>query len=252
MTTHGNLPVTAATLAAVRMLQAVPLDVRERLAQSLNARRFPRGTVIIKQHETRNDVFFVISGQVRVTYFAESGQEVLFRDIAAGEIIGELSALDGQPRSAEVAAQSDAVLVCLRREQFIEMLHGYPEVAVELLRHLAANVRALTARVVEFSTLGVKTRVDIELLRLARASALAQGGAALIAEKHDDIAKKVSTTREAVTREIAELARLQIVEKSPRKGGPLRVPDLEKLEQRIRSSLGELPDLQQSSVGTTL
>ncbi|MCZ6895649.1 MAG: helix-turn-helix domain-containing protein, partial [Gammaproteobacteria bacterium] len=110
-------------------------------------------------------------------------------------------------------------------------LKRYPEVADEVMRRMAAMVRGLTERVVELSTLCVRKRARIELLRLAETNAGDDINCGVIRERHDAIAKMVSTTREAVTRDLGEFVKLGVIEKSERNGGPLFVPDLDRLRQ---------------------
>jgi CRP-like cAMP-binding protein len=98
-----------------------------------------------------------------------------------------------------------------------------------ILRHLTTQVRALTERVFEFSTLAVRNRVHAELLRLARDHG---GNDAVIcpAPTHTEIASRISTHREAVTRELNRLEDLGLI---VREGRSLRVADLERLQAMV-------------------
>ena len=83
------------------------------------------------------------------------------------------------------------------------------------------KIRALTTRVYEFSTLAVKNRIQAELLRLARlASGDGKRARVAPAPTHSEIASRVATHREAVTRELNRLARLGLIERDKwRTGG---------------------------------
>jgi CRP-like cAMP-binding protein len=98
-----------------------------------------------------------------------------------------------------------------------------------ILRHLTTQVRALTERVFEFSTLAVRNRVHAELVRLARDHG---GNDAVIrpAPTHTEIASRISTHREAVTRELNRLEDLGLI---VREGRSLRVHDLERLQAMV-------------------
>jgi len=104
------------------------------------------------------------------------------------------------------------------------------------MRQLTELVRRLSERVVEFSTLGVKNRIHAELLRLAREVA-ADGDSVRIAPAptHADIASRVSTHREAVTRQLNSLARLDLVVKEK---GALRVCDVRRLAGMVQEVKG--------------
>ena len=99
------------------------------------------------------------------------------------------------------------------------------------------TIRALTSRVYEFSTLAVNNRIQAELLRLANLAP--QGGnAARIAPAptHVEIASRVSTHREAVTRELNRLSRMGLIE---RRDGTLLVKDLDRLAKMVHEASGE-------------
>jgi CRP-like cAMP-binding protein len=102
-----------------------------------------------------------------------------------------------------------------------------------MLLRLVANIRALTGRVFEFSTIAVRNRIHAELLRLARRSQKGERSVVISPiPTHSDIASRVSTHREAVTREFNELARLGIVE---RQGNTLVIRDIGELERMVET-----------------
>jgi CRP-like cAMP-binding protein len=106
-----------------------------------------------------------------------------------------------------------------------------------VLVHLVAQLRALTGRVVEFSTLAVTNRIHSELLRMART---AHNGGTVHeinpAPTHSEIAGRISTHREAVSREISRLKQLGVIE---RRGRALVVTDLGRLERMVHDACGE-------------
>src|SRR5947209_13788459 len=103
--------------------------------------------------------------------------------------------------------------------------------------HVTAEMRRLSERVLEFSTLVVQNRIHAELLRLA-ADARQENGQALLspAPSLSDIANRISTHREAVSRELSRLASIGLLR---REGGDLRVPDVARLEKLVREARGE-------------
>jgi CRP/FNR family transcriptional regulator, cyclic AMP receptor protein len=214
--------VTAATLASIDVFRDVPYALRTQIARPLRARRCARKAVIIRRQDTCTEVFFIVSGVIRVTYYSWAGREVLFRDLVAGQLCGELAALDGTVRSADAWVFKDAIIIPVAQTAFHELLAAHPMVARGVMRHLAATVRDLTARVVELSTLGIAMRVRMEVLRLAEQS----GPTSTIAITHEELAKRIGTTRVAVTREIGELIRTGVLERPQRKGGSLKISSI--------------------------
>ncbi|MEE9266069.1 MAG: helix-turn-helix domain-containing protein, partial [Gammaproteobacteria bacterium] len=114
---------------------------------------------------------------------------------------------------------------------FQEVLGDHSQVAFAVLCRLTELVRHLSDRVVEFSTLGVNNRIHAELLRLAK-KVPGNGGLVEITHPptHADIASRVSTRREAVTKEFSRLSDMGLIE---RRGKSLVVRDMERLERMI-------------------
>jgi hypothetical protein len=130
--------------------------------------------------DTTNDVFFIVSGTVRVKLQLVSGREVLLREINAGEFFGELAAIDNQPRSSGIVAVTDVIAARMPASVFRAAVHAHSDVCDQLLALLAREVRILANRVNEFTTLDARHRTYAVLLRLSRpeaANALAAAGA---------------------------------------------------------------------------
>ena len=120
---------------------------------------------------------------------------------------------------------------------FRELLQTEPAVAQALLVQFVTRIRALTTRVYEFSILAVKNRIQAELLRLASLGPREGKSARIVpAPTHVEIASRVSTHREAVTRELSRLARIGIIE---RRGGTLLVKNVEELTEMVHKATGE-------------
>src|SRR5262249_46788184 len=150
--------------------------------------------------------FFLASGKVRVIIYSADGKAVIFTDLRPGAMFGEIAAIDRRARSAGVESIDAATIASLTASEFQSLLLREPLVAVATLRHVAAEVRRLSERVLEFSTLAVQNRIQAELLRLVAEAGQRQGQALLSpAPSLADIADRVSTHREAVSRELSRL-----------------------------------------------
>ena len=207
------------------------------LSRSCRRTSFGAKELIIAHEDRSSDVLFLMSGKARVNIYSPGGQRVSFRDINEGAIFGELSAIDGEPRSASVEGIEPCTAVIMPQKTFLQALSDHPAFMMAVMGHLTKQVRSLTARVVEFSTLAVANRVQAELLRLAERSP-SQANQSLLAPAptHAEIASRISTHREAVTRELNRLARIGIIE---RKSGTLIVRDLDRLAAMLHEMTGE-------------
>jgi CRP/FNR family cyclic AMP-dependent transcriptional regulator len=200
------------------------------LGKSCRFKTFPRGEMIIGQLDESFDVLFLSRGLARVNIYSPAGKRVSFREMPEGAIFGEMSALDGRPRSASVEAVADSSVVIMPRQVFLQTLREQPTFMMAAMIHLTQLIRSLTERVFEFSTLAVRNRVQAELLRMANPR---QGSSEAILSPpptHEEIASRISTHREAVTRELARLEELGLLSKE---GRTLRIKDVEKLRRLI-------------------
>lgn len=224
-------------LEQVALLRDLPPQDRASIAERCRFRRYRPQQPIIELEDERRDVYFLLSGRVRVTYFSASGREVSFGERGPGQVFGELAAIDGKPRSATVVALTECSVAILPAAEFRPLLSRHERIGDAVLRHLAGQVRLLTERVVEFSTLAVRNRIHAELLRLAQAGRQTPSGAVISpAPTHADMASRISTHREAVTRELAELSRAGLVVK---REGDLVVTDLAGLARLVEEVRGE-------------
>jgi CRP-like cAMP-binding protein len=225
------------SLTRVAVFADLPPDGIKRIEQRCAWRRYEPREPIVSYLDASDDVFFLVLGEVRVTIYSSAGKAVSFRELGAGEIFGEYPAIERGPRSASVEARTNCLIASLSGSTFRELLKTEPGLAQALLPGLVRTIRALTTRVFEFSTLAVNNRIQAELLRLASLGSR-QGSSARIvpAPTHVEIASRVSTHREAVTRELNRLAKIGIIE---RRGGTLLVRDLERLGQMVQDATGE-------------
>jgi CRP-like cAMP-binding protein len=184
---------------------------RDALARRWAVRRYRRDELVIAHEDGGRDVFFVLEGRARATLFSEGGRAVAYRDIECGDIFGELAAIDGKARSASVVALDLLSAARLPEAAFREIVDTRPTFTWTLLEHLSAQMRRMTERIYEFSTLVIRKRLIRELLRLAGEA----GDEAVVepAPTHFELAAMISTHREAVSREMSALAKRGLIEK---------------------------------------
>ena len=205
-----------------------------RLEREFLWRRFEPGSRILEYDDRSTEVYFVACGVVRVYLPTWHRTDVILADIGAGEFFGELAAIDGRPRSASVTALTATTLGCMPATAFHNAMSWHADVSAQILRLLTARLRLLDVRVWEYSTLSVRYRVRAELLRLGRLKT-DQPNRAIISPPptHSDIAARINTHREAVSREFATLERNGLLE---RRRGALVVCDVTALADFDRAS----------------
>src|SRR5918999_628542 len=198
---------SAVRISALLGLQKVDLfkgldsySLRE-IAGQCKWTRCKRNEYVIRREGTDRDVYFVIAGAVRIAAAAGRGRRIIFRDVGAGEVFGEHSAVDGRARFTDVLALRESLLASMSPEVFRAILANHASVRERLLRRLTGSVRELADRLLGLGAQPVQQRIWAELLRLAHLAGMEANVARIEpAPTHKDIASRVGTTREQVSR----------------------------------------------------
>ncbi len=224
-------------LRRVALLDALSDDRLDRVAQACRWQSVEADQPLVLRAQDEGDVYFIVSGRVRITTYAASGRQVTFRDCGEGELFGELAAIDGGPRSADVVTLQPSVLASLAPADFRALLREEPLLAERVMLRLASLVRQLSERIIDLSTLEVPQRLQAELLRMAQAAGVADNRARLDpSPKHAALASQISTNREQVTRELNALVRLGVLQKD---GKALVVADVQHLARAVANARGD-------------
>ena len=151
----------------VRIFQEIPLDGLTRLAERGHPRVFPTGSVLMRQGESAEVMYVLLSGKVRVERsHPDLVDPVFLADLGAGEVVGEMGLLDGQPRSATVTAIEDTETLELDGADLAYTVLRYPEVSMALMQTISRRLRSLdelTAHMaVQSARAGRRRRVEEE------------------------------------------------------------------------------------------
>jgi CRP-like cAMP-binding protein len=230
------LGTSVARLGLLRTLLPEPLGEQlEPRARLVTARR---NQILLTFGDRTTDVYVILEGRVRVELHPLSGREVILAELGAGAIIGEIAALDDQPRSATVVAISDCVLASLPGSVFREAILANPETARWMGKRLVSRIRLLTEKIFELNALAVRNRLHCELLRLALDAGIKDNRAAIEpAPTHAHLAARIGTHREAVTRELQYLTKQEIV---MQERGRFVVADVAELARVVRAATGDV------------
>ncbi|PWR19845.1 Crp/Fnr family transcriptional regulator [Zavarzinia compransoris] len=205
---------TGSQLAKISLLQGLPEAVLTDLARVARWHRFEEGEIIFDRQSDCRGVYLVIEGEVDVVNFSSQGREIAYARVKTGDFFGELSAIDGQPRSANIVAQSDCRIAELSRETFYELLRQQNQVSFRVLEKMVHIIRTADERIMDLATLGAHQRVCIELLRLAKPDPVKPGCWMIYPlPTQAEIAALASTTRETVARVMGQLAEDGLIRK---------------------------------------
>jgi CRP-like cAMP-binding protein len=215
--------------ARLELLTHVPDALHTQVVQRLRIIRAAKGRTLLEKGSTSAEVFFVLEGRAEVVLYSASGREVCVHTIGPGDMFGEIAILDGGARSASVVAASELRVAAMRAADFLKCIECSPAAGLWLSRALALSVRRLTEKVFELSALNVQARIHCELLRLAQKGEPRNGGIEIRqVPTHAELASRIGTHREAVTREMRALSDMQIIRHGR---GSLMIIDLARLQQ---------------------
>jgi CRP-like cAMP-binding protein len=225
------------SLADIPLLRPLGPDRLRALEPRCRFLRYEANELIIDYDDPSNDVYFVLTGKVRILYRAGTGKEVILGELGSGEFFGELAAIDGQARSANVTALNRSELCLMPGLVFIELAEGATGFSRALLKVLSARIRSLNARLAEQAFLQARYRLFAELLRLSAPRPGGDGTRAISPPPfHHDIANRIGARREVVTRELSALEKAGLIEKCR---GALVLKDPGELNRRISAVLDQ-------------
>ncbi len=229
MSSPKSPPEGERDLSDIELLTEAPLAMTERLVSECNWSEYEPGDIVVDQNESSTDVYFIVSGAVRIVDYLEDDREIALAELSKGDCFGELSALDLKVRSARVTATEPTILASMTSKNFRTLLLECPGIAITLLKRLAGYVRTLTTRVSAMSSMTPQQRVYAELVRMSEPD-VERDGRWVISNfpGHGEIASWVGTERDVVAEAIGQLARSGIVE---RKHKVLRINDHARLQR---------------------
>jgi len=203
------------------------------LRQSMVALKLNKGQVLFKEGQEGDRLYVVVHGKIKLGTTSGDGRENLLSILGPGEMFGELSLFDPEPRTSTATAVTDARLVSLAHEAVIGLLTSNPQTSLELLRRLAQRLRKSNEILADLVFADVPGRVAKAIIDLGdRFGVQKEDG---LHVNHDltqeELAQLVGASRETVNKALADFAARGWVKLEPR---AVLVIDVERLSRRGR------------------
>jgi CRP/FNR family transcriptional regulator len=183
----------------------------KRIAQVAVPRSFPKGTRVFHEGDHSDACYIVRSGSCRVMREHSDGRAITLANVGPGEFFGELAMLDGEVRSASVEALTDAELLALSARDVRALLARHPEITVKLVVALTRRLRETNERVSRQSFQTVPSRVAGVLSQIVAEEASSGDEGITVRMNQTDLAQLAGTSRESVSRFLAQLERAGVV-----------------------------------------
>jgi CRP/FNR family cyclic AMP-dependent transcriptional regulator len=172
------------------------------LAQIARERRFDRGQVIFYEGDLGGSLYIIVTGSVKIVIMADDGREHILGLLHQGDFFGEVSLIDGEPRSATAIALDNVSVVMISRDDFIRLLRENPEMSLKIMVTLCERLRKTDKHVESLAFLSAPGRVAQVLLNLAESHAPGQDKNITVSHKitRQEFASLAGTSRETLTR----------------------------------------------------
>lgn len=203
----------------ISLIRQVPLfknlseDQINRISGICNRKSYKAGTVLFREKEP-GDVFYIVaSGSVKIYTSNASGEEKILSVFGAGDNFGELSLIDGLPRSASAQVVEDSVLLSLKGDEFMRLLHAFPDMSLAIMKELCRRLRETNDHVYDLTFVDARTRVLKNLITFANKNGVRNGNTIQIkiALNYDEISRMAGVTKSVLMEVIRDLERIRIL-----------------------------------------
>ena len=201
------------------LLRTVPIfaDLSEADLEKLTGlalrKRYPKDGVVFFENESGDTLFMISQGRIKVTILGDDGREIILSVLGSGDFFGEMALLDNEPRSATAIAAEDSELLSLSRADFEGVLATNPAMMMSLIKVLTGRLRHANHQISTLALLDVYGRVARVIVELGREDGkrLKDGRISFQRPTHQEIANRIGTTRETVTRMLKDLQRQSLI-----------------------------------------
>lgn len=206
-------------LERVPFLAALSDEDRRWLSERVRRRTYARGDIVFQKDDPGQSLFIVEDGTVRIYMPGAQGTDLTLAVMGPGDFFGDMSLLDGRPRSASAAAVTDATLLSLERADFTNLLRARPDAALAVLAEITGRLRGSDQMASDLAFLDASGRLARKLLELAERHGVRRDGGVLLDVQltQEDLANMIGVTRESVNRNLSMFRRLGLVASQGRK-----------------------------------
>ncbi|MEX0851759.1 MAG: Crp/Fnr family transcriptional regulator [Bauldia sp.] len=204
-----TLEQIVAALERTVLFNGLDVDEIRRLSGIARHSALAPSAVLFDQGDESDGLYVVISGIVRIYLVSQDGREATINLAEAGEVIGEMALLDGLPRSASAAALTEAALIFIPRDAFLDLLDGSAKLARQIILTLCERLRATNAQVDQAMFHDLRHRLLLLLRQIALIHGKVESDMAVVELDltQGTLAQMLGASREAVNKQLRALAK---------------------------------------------
>jgi CRP/FNR family cyclic AMP-dependent transcriptional regulator len=198
-------------LDQMQLLEGLGPVIKQELLTHFHVRTYAKNESVVQKGLASAELYFLVSGRLKVVDFIQSGREIGFVFISPGMHFGELALIDGRPRSASIIATEPSIVLVLPKKQAQQLIFEVPHVSKKLLLQLTDTIRKDNEHIILLGSGSAFCRIYRLLLQqMERVD-----GEAIIERTftQHEMAIMTNTTRETVSRAISQLQGMGVVKK---------------------------------------
>lgn len=180
-------------------------------------RTYKTGTILFSEKETGSVFYMVLSGSVKIFTTSSAGEEKILSICKTSESFGELSLIDGKPRSASAQTLEECVLLTITGQSFLELLRSHFDISLGIMQELSSRLRDTNQQVYDLTFLDARTRVIKSLIKMANSHGLRKGTSIIIklVLNYDEISQLAGVQKSTLMQVIRDLEEKKILTISP-------------------------------------
>lgn len=151
------------------LFSTLPVDQLRSIAAECTTNTYPAGTILFREHEIGTVFYLVVSGAIKIYTSNKNDEEVTILSIfSKGDSFGELSLLDGKPRSATAQAIEETTLISLTSKNLRKLLQENFEITLNIISQLSSRLRDMNQQIHDLTYMDAKQRVMKSLIKLVK------------------------------------------------------------------------------------
>jgi CRP/FNR family transcriptional regulator, cyclic AMP receptor protein len=231
----GSFATSQVAVPPSNFLASLSSDEQSALLDASRPKVFAAGTTVMHEGQVGESIAVLTRGVVKVTYVTEAGTEVLLGFCGPGQLVGELSVMDREPRTSTVTAMESTEALLLSSSEFLAIVEKEPRIAMAMLRSLIVRFRDIDRKLVEFGASDALGRVASRLLELTddHGQPCQRGVTITLSISQDELAGWAGCSKKSVVTSLQTLRRLGCIETARRR---ITVLDLDGLRARAARS----------------
>ena len=196
----------AFNLKHVGLFGGLTEDESSSLAGLMTSHDYVKGDSIVKTNDPGDALFVVRSGKVKVSLLGKNGKELILDFLESGDFFGEMSLVDGEPRSADVICMNKCTVLRLDRREFLKAVRSFPTMAINIMTELCVRLRKADSTLGSLALLDVFGRVARFVLEKADEEGEDRDEGLWIPKlpSQQQMANRLGTSRETVSRALSE------------------------------------------------